>query len=359
MHGIFKSPKKMILSVIGTILLIAVLIVSGLIIYLTQYQNPSDEILAQAGIVEKQAQVGDINFNYAEGPDNGPPLLLLHAQLLDWYTYSLVLPELSEHFHVYAVDYPGHGKTTTPQDYPMTANQIGSDLAAFIETVIGQPVFVAGNSSGGLLTTWLAANRPDLVKAAVLEDPPLFASEYPQIKETIAYKSFTTSHTAIEEGYQGDFLDYWIDNSGNFFKTYTGPFSQDLIKFAVTTYKNANPDQAVEIAFVPATVQEMLRGLHYYDPSFGNAFYTGSWNEDFDHAEALKKISCPVLLIQANFTYQTDGTLDGAMSLEMADRAVSLINDCTYVRIDAGHVTNLEVPDQYTQILTDFFLSHQ
>jgi pimeloyl-ACP methyl ester carboxylesterase len=59
----------------------------------------------------------------------------------------------------------------------MTAGQIGNDLVNFIETVIGEPVYVTGNSSGGLLTVWLAANRPDLVKAVVLEDPPLFSSE--------------------------------------------------------------------------------------------------------------------------------------------------------------------------------------
>ncbi|WKY48330.1 alpha/beta hydrolase [Eubacteriaceae bacterium ES3] len=356
MNNIFKSPKGIILSIIAIIILTVILVITGMIIYLKQYTNPSDKILSEAGITEKTAKVGEINFNYAEGPNNGPPLLLLHAQLLDWYTYNLVLPELSEHFHVYAVDYPGHGKTTYPEGYKMNANQIGSDLAAFIETVIGQPAYISGNSSGGLLTTWLAANRPDLVKAIVLEDPPLFASEYPQIKETIAYKSFSTSNKAIEEGYQGNFLDYWVANSTEFFKTYTGPFSQQLIQYAVSSYKNANPGEPVEIAFLPASVQEMLRGLNYYDPSFGQAFYDGIWNEGFDHATALSEIQCPVLLIQADFSYKEDGTLDGAMSQEMADRAVALIPNCTYVKVDAGHVTNLEVAEQYSQILEDFFL---
>jgi pimeloyl-ACP methyl ester carboxylesterase len=71
-------------------------------------------------------------FNYAEGPDAGPALLLLHAQTLDWYTYSEVLPALAAKFHVFAVDYPGHGKTICPDTYPMTASQIGGDLAGFI-----------------------------------------------------------------------------------------------------------------------------------------------------------------------------------------------------------------------------------
>jgi pimeloyl-ACP methyl ester carboxylesterase len=342
---------------IGTVILILAIIGISLTTYMKYYKNPADQKLAEVGIVEKTAQIGDVNFNYAEGPGNGPALLLLHAQTLDWYTYSKVLPKLSAKFHVFAVDYPGHGKTVCPDDYPMTANQIGSDLAYFIEMVIGEPAYVTGNSSGGLLTTWLAANRPNLVKAIVLEDPPLFASEYPKINQTIADRLFKASYDAVQDSnYDGNFLDYWIKNGTEFFRAYTGLFSQQLISFAVNSYKNANPGEPVEIAFLPASVQEMLRGLNYYDPRFGVSFHKGTWNEGFDHAVALKKIQCPALLIQAHFEIMEDGTLNGAMNQEQADRAVSLIKNCQYIKVDAGHVTNLEVPDQFIQIVEGFFL---
>jgi len=356
-YQLLETKPKITLFILVGVVLILVITVIILVTYLKHYKNPADKKLAEAGIVEKTAQVGEVTFNYVEGPDHGPVLLLLHAQLLDWYTYSEVLPELSTQFHVFAVDYPGHGKTTYPADYPMTANQIGSDLAAFIETVIGEPVYATGNSSGGLLTTWLAANRPDLIKAVVLEDPPLFSAEYPEVKQTIAYKAFTASKNAVEsETFDGNFLDFWIKNSTEFFKTYTGPFSQQLIKLAVNLYRNTNPGEPVEIAFLPAAVQEMLRGLNVYDPQFGAAFYDGTWNEGFDHAEALSKIDCPVLLIQADFEIKENGTLDGAMSLEQAQQAVSLIKNGQYLRVDAGHVTNLEVPGQFIKIIEDFFL---
>lgn len=352
----FNTKTKIFLFMICTIILILAIAIITIIVYMDHYKNPSDKKLAKAGIVEKMTQVGEVNFNYAEGPDNGPALLLLHAQTLDWYTYSKVLPELSVKFHVFAVDYPGHGKTAYPGDYPMTANQIGSDLANFIETVIQEPVYITGNSSGGLLTTWLAANDPDMVKAIVLEDPPLFSSEYTEIKHTIADKLFTSSYNAVQDGYNGDYLNYWIKSSTEFFRRYTGPFSQQLIEFAVNSYRNANPGEPVEIAFLPAAVQEMIRGMDYYDPRFGAAFHDGTWNEGFDHAKALQKIQCPALLIQANFEILEDGTLDGAMTQEQADRAASLIKNCNYVKVDASHVTNLEVPDQFIQIIENFFL---
>jgi pimeloyl-ACP methyl ester carboxylesterase len=353
---ILNSKPKIFLFIIGVIFAILVIALIIGIIYMNNYKNPWDKELSEAGIVEKTAQVGEVNFNYAEGPDNGPPLILLHAQLLDWYTYSQVLPELSAKFHVFAVDYSGHGKTTYPDEYPMTANQIGSDLANFIETVIQEPTYVTGNSSGGLLTTWLAANEPELVKAIVLEDPPLFSGEYPEIKQTIAYRSFTTSYNAVQDGYTGDFLNYWIKNSTQFFKTYAGPFSQPLIEFTVNSYRNANPGEPVEIAFLPSSVQEIIRGLNNYDPRFGAAFYEGTWNSDFDHAEALQKIQCPTLLLHANFEIKDDGILSGAMTQEQADRAVSLIPSGQYMRVDSLHVINLEHPDQFIQIIEKFFL---
>lgn len=358
MNAVIQANRKTACWIIGIVVCVLIVVILALILYMRHYKNPADQALAQVGITEKTAQVGDVSFHYAEGPANGPALLMLHAQTLDWYTYNQVLPELSEKFHVFAVDYPGHGKTQVPADYAMSANQIGSDLTAFIQTVIQTPVYVTGNSSGGLLTVWLAANEPKLVRAIVLEDPPLFSSEYHEIGNTVANKLFKTSYSALQDSnYSGNFLDYWIQNGTEFFKTYTGgTASQKLIQFAVGNYRSANPGSPIEIAFLPVSVQEMLRGLDYYNPAFGAAFYDGTWNAGFDHAEALQKIQCPTLLIQANFDYLADGTLNGAMSQEMANRAISLIEGCEYVKLDSGHVTNLEVPDQFISILEQFFL---
>jgi pimeloyl-ACP methyl ester carboxylesterase len=301
-------------------------------------------------------QVNQVSLSYVEGPDNGPPLVLLHAQHLDWFSYSRVLPELAKSFHVYDVDYPGHGATTTPADYPMTAKQIGADLGDFIRVQIGQPVFITGNSSGGLLATWLAANRPELIKAALLEDPPLFSSEYPRIKKTIAYKSFISSHQAVEE-HTNDFLLYWIHATAPFFEKNVGPGTPFLLTGAVRTYRRLHPGQPVEIGLLHNdTVRLLVRGLDEYDPRFGAAFYDGSWNGGFSHADALAKISCPTLLMQANTSTLPDGTLDGAMSEEEAARAAALLRNGKFVKVDATHVVNLDKPQQFTRILENFFL---
>jgi len=322
------------------------------------YVDPWAQKVVDAGYTEKTTQVNDVNFSYVEGPDNGPPLMLLHAQLMDWFDYSRVMPDLAENYHVFVVDYQGHGDTTYPDDYPMTANQIGTDLGAFMDQEIGEPAFVSGNSSGGLLTTWLAANRPDAVRAVALEDPPLFASEYPEIKDTVAIKAFRSSYdVANDAAGNEDFLMYWLDYNSAFFDKNVFPGSATVIKYFTTSYREANPGEPVELSFITDDIIKLLmRGLETYDPRFGAAFYDGSWNEGFDHAEALEKITAPTLLIHANFETTDEGLLNGAMDQDQADRVMSLLSDGTYERVDSEHVVHLDHPDEYVKILNDYFL---
>lgn len=214
---------------------------------------------------------------------------------------------------------------------------------------------MSGNSSGGLLATWLAANRPSLVRAVVLEDPPLFSAEQPRIRDTIAYRSFTTSHQAVQDGV-GDFLLYWIDSNSGFIDKHVAPGAAVALTQAIRSFRKANPGEPIEIGLVGNdTVRQLLRGLDEYDPRFGAAFYDGSFHRGFDHAETLGRITCPVLLLHANTEIMPNSLLNGAMSQEEADRAVSLLGDVTYRRIDATHVVHLAEPDQFAEVLERFF----
>ncbi|MRW83332.1 alpha/beta fold hydrolase [Pseudoduganella sp. FT26W] len=344
-------------AIVGGMLAVLATVAGVLAYKIDSYVDPYHNKVTEAGFLLKSAQVNRLSLSYAEGPDNGPPLVLLHAQHLDWFSYSRVMPALSRSFHVFVIDYPGHGATRAPADYPMTANQIGADLADFIQQRVGAPVYISGNSSGGLLTVWLAANRPQLVRAALLEDPPLFSSEYPRIRQTIAAKSFATSYKAVHE-HSDDFLLYWIHASARFFRNHVGPGTSRLLTAAVHVYRHAHPGQPVEIGLVHNdTVRLLIRGLDRYDPRFGAAFYDGSWNQGFSHADALQNIRCPTLLMQANTSTLKDGTLDGAMSEAEAARARGLLRQGQFVKVDATHVINLDQPEAFVQILEKFFLS--
>jgi len=47
-----------------------------------------------AGFKEEFFQAGAVSIHYAEGPPNGPPLVLLHGLARDWKSFSVLLAEL-------------------------------------------------------------------------------------------------------------------------------------------------------------------------------------------------------------------------------------------------------------------------
>lgn len=342
--------------VAGVSVVVAGLLASLLVYRMNTWRDPWATTVEEAGYQPATATVNDIELSYVEGPDNGPPLVLLHAQHMDWFSYSRVMPALAQSFHVFVIDYPGHGATRTPDDYPMTAQQIGSDLADFVQSRIGSKVFVSGNSSGGLLATWLAAYRPDLVEAVVLEDPPLFSSEAGRIAGTIADRSFATSEKAVQEG-TDDFLLYWIAHSRAFFDKNVFKGSSTLLTQAIRIFRSANPGEPLELNFLKNdTVRLFLRGMDQYDPRFGAAFHDGTWNEGFDHDEALSRIQARTLLLQADTRFLDDGTLNGAMTRQDAERAATLLPHGSLRRIDSEHVVHLDQPQQFVLLLERFFL---
>ena len=89
-------------------------------------------------------------LNYYEVGTAKNKLLLLHAQGTNSCSFDNVVTKLAKHYHVYLVDYYGHGKSShNPEKYNLVS--IGNDIIDFIENVICDSVAVLGHSSGGLI----------------------------------------------------------------------------------------------------------------------------------------------------------------------------------------------------------------
>ena len=350
-----KQQKRggRIVKIIFTALLIAGILAVGY--YLWHNVHYFDQPLrqtAKAGFVEKIAQPDDAHIiNYAEGPDNGPSLLLIHGQTGAWQDYARVLPDLSEFYHIYLVDCYGHGGSShDPERY--SAAKMGPDFIWFTETIIGEPAVVSGHSSGGLMTAWLAANAPENVLGTVLEDPPFFSTEPDRREKTFAWiDTHQTTHQFLNQNTENDFTLYYLEHS--LWLTYFGEGREGIIKSA-RTYRAEHLDTYISISYLPQSINHTLRFMDDYDPQFGNLFYNGRWFEGFDPSETLSKIACPSVLIHASFQYDENGVLLGAMSDEDADRAHKLIKNNTLVNIVSGHNVHFEEPAAFTEIMIDF-----
>lgn len=301
-----------------------------------------------AGFVEEQVMINGSTINYAVGPlEDKPPLLLIHGQGVDWQSYAPVLPALTEDFSVFAIDVYGHGSSDrVRQKY--TASAIGADLARFIEEVIGTRAIVSGHSSGGQLAAWLAGNHPELVRAAVLEDPPLFTTLLPRAEKTWNWVDLaTTCHTFLQSD-KTDWAAYSFAHQKlwDFF----GDSADRIIRAGLTRHAK-HPDRPITLFFMPPSWNEMQRSLLDYDPRFGDAFYTGRWDHGFDHEETLRGIEAPTTLIHANWTYGPDGILQGAIDGDDAQRIASLIKNVELVEVDSGHDVHGEKPDRFVEVV--------
>ncbi|MGW7536116.1 alpha/beta fold hydrolase [Amycolatopsis sp. NPDC054798] len=302
----------------------------------------------RAGFTEHDVLLNGSKLHYAQGPAGGkPPLLLIHGQAVDWHSYARVLPDLARDFTVYAVDVHGHGLSErTPEKY--TAAAIGADLAGFVEEVIGSRAVVSGHSSGGQLAAWLAGHRPGLVRAVVLEDPPLFTTLLPRARKTWNWVDLANAcHTYLESGESdwGAFL-FAHQKLWDFF----GGGAHRIVRSGLAR-RAKHPDRPITVFFMPPGWNDMQRAIEHYDPRFGDAFHTGAWDEGFDHEATLRKIEAPAILIHANWKYGDDGVLQGAIDADDARRIASLISDVQLVRVDSGHNVHGEKPARFTEIV--------
>ena len=104
---------------------------------------------------------------YYEEYGEGSPLVLLHGGSLTSQSWKWLIPEASQHFHVYAMDSRGHGRTDNP-DGEVSYEQMADDVATFIRKLkINKPV-VMGYSDGGLTTLLLAMQYPEIPAAIII-----------------------------------------------------------------------------------------------------------------------------------------------------------------------------------------------
>ena len=314
-----------------------------------------DKRLRKIGIEEKYFHTGDIIINYVVGPANGMPLVFIPGQSATWEEYTFIMPKLVDHFQVLAVSLRGHGKSSwTPDRY--TFNQLGADMTVLLKEAVGRPAIVAGNSAGGVLAAWLAANSPEWVKAIVLEDPPLFRCEWPAIKATQAYDIFLgMSRMAISGG--GGFARFFLEELPRGAKSAKGVIEiklpprplMKLIGWYIAAQQAFFPWRPVDLKFLPASARIMTRGVSQFDGNFARAFVEGTVGEGFDHAATLARITQPILFLHANW-FMHAGRLLGALDDNDVERARSLVKGAwKYVRMNCGHVIAMDVPEKEAQ----------
>src|SRR5579859_160793 len=230
---------------------------------------------------QRSFHTGEVELNYAEGPDAGPPFAVLHGGSGRWQYGEKLLELLTPDWHVFAPDFRGHGKSGRAKSGYRLADYV-RDKAVFDDRVIGQPAIVYGHSLGGQLIVKTTATRPDLFRALIIGDAPLsvhnLATEEP-------------THRAQNELWQrlaGQPVDAII------------PALKDML---VRTTANSPPRPAREVFGEDhAWFAGQGLSLHQLDPAMLLAVLEGpaAMLGDYAPSRMLPSITCPVLLLAAD-----------------------------------------------------------
>jgi len=124
----------------------------------------------------KAARVRGVELSYVE-KGSGPPLVLVHGSLNDYRAWELQLEPFAERFRVVAYSRRNHYPnpwTEYPRGYSVADEK--DDLVGLVNALgLKAPVHVVGSSYGAYIAALVERDCPELVRSAVLGEPPILS----------------------------------------------------------------------------------------------------------------------------------------------------------------------------------------
>lgn len=264
------------------------------------------------GLVSSTLTLDGFDYAYSVGPDNGSPLLLMHGLSGNQRTWKPVLPYLIEHYQLYTIDQRGHGWSGNPGDYNI--GLMAGDAVRFLEAVVQEKTFLVGHSMGARIALRLAAEHGELLKAVVLEDPPL------GFGPTI-------------EGHR-ELFEFWLEVCRMGLSE--SAMAKEILEF------NGDGDE-VQAAYKAQT-------LHQLDPDVLDlALQKRLWSGVGFESE-FARVSVPALLMQS------DTACGGVMDEDLSSIAELRAENWTWKRFEGvGHSIHYEVTEEFCELLRTFF----
>ena len=271
------------------------------------------------------------SLQYAEGPANGPPLIMLHGVLRQWADFVPVLPVLGTRWKLYGIDFRGHGNSSrTPNQYLVVDYM--RDVASFLSFQLREPAVLYGHSLGAMVALRVAAEMRDHVRAIVLEDPP-FQTMGTRIRETPYYSQFLGVRNLM-------LRDVTI-----------GQLARDLAEVQITV-----PGQDQPVRFGDLRDEAQLRWnatcLKVIDPDVFAPILEGRWLEGYDVDRTIQRVRCPTLVLQA------DSAAGGMLMDDDTNFMLQSIRDCVRIRFPGvGHAIRATAVDSWQRTVISFLES--
>lgn len=268
---------------------------------------------------EQTFDAGNVTLHYAAEQGDGPPLVLLHGVTSRWQSWLPVMPDLALRWRLAALDFRGHGRSGRVAGAYRITDYAG-DVIAFLRRQPGAPAVLVGHSLGAIVATAVGAAAPDLVRAIVLEDPPLAAFRHEHLRDRPEYGRFLRTRELARGGHTVDGL--------------------------VALLADAQPDLDA------AARRARAMGISQLDPDVLTPILEDQAKEGYDQDACLRRLACPTLLLQGEPVH------GGALADADAHRTAGLLARGVYVKLPhVGH--GIHVADRLTfcRVVHDFLES--
>ncbi|MBW5485690.1 alpha/beta fold hydrolase [Streptomyces bambusae] len=133
-----------------------------------EYQLLRRRVIEKLGPLPGTIEVAGRRLSYTDHGGEGEPLLALHGHFHNGRTWDRLARDLGPRWRLITLDQRGHGASDAAEEYGREGYV--ADAAALLDQLGTGPAVVLGHSLGGTNAYQLAARRPDLVRALVVED---------------------------------------------------------------------------------------------------------------------------------------------------------------------------------------------
>ncbi len=248
---------------------------------------------------------GKFFYRY-DGPIDAPLLVLSNSLGTDHSMWEAQLPAFTRHFRVLRYDSRGHGASAAPPG-PYTIEELGQDVLRLYEALGISRAHYCGLSMGGMVGMWLAANAPERVDrlvlcntAARLGPPQLWDARI----EAVRARGMPAIVSAV------------------------------IVRWFTAPYLSQAPSVIDHMRQVLANTPE------------GGYIACCEAIRDMDLRAILSRIQAPTLVIA--------GSLDAASPPADGRFLATSIAGASYIELDAAHMTNIEVAEDFTNAVVTF-----
>jgi 2-hydroxy-6-oxonona-2,4-dienedioate hydrolase len=259
----------------------------------------------------------------------GEPVVLVHGTGGHIENFSKMYKELQKNYKVYAFDLWGFGLSAKPEtDY--TIPFWGNQLKMFIETVIGKPASVIGQSLGGWIAAYVAMNHSSWVRKLILLTSvglELNLDEQDGIRKFQEFNRKSANdqeitHDAVRRRYSLNVQD-----------------------------ASSIPEEWVDVRYTFYSMPETRTVMyHWTDYITGILDQNHAAQEYLLNKENVRKLQMPVLFLWAEY--------DSLTPVVAVERLLPYCpNASIYVVKDAGHWPHVEKPEEVNKIVVNFLLA--